>query len=74
MPVRLLTETRLRNYKPEDEKEKLLCDGDGLFFKAMQSRRNTKNFNATWILRYTNPVTKKATRLGLGKYPEISLA
>jgi len=75
MSIRLLTETRLRSYKlPPEAKEKLLSDGDGLCFKVVRSQRNPKNFNATWILRYTNPVTKKATRLGLGKYPEISLA
>ena len=58
MPVRLLTETRLRNYKPTDPKEKLLSDGDGLCFKAKQSLRNANNFNTTWIFRYTDSVTK----------------
>ena len=77
MVAKLLTETKIRNTKPDpSKKEQLLHDGDGLYlrFVRSESKRNTKLHNTTWLLRFTDPVRKTQTRTGLGKYPDISLA
>lgn len=62
-----LTNTEVKQAKPKDKVYKL-SDGGGL-----QLRVKT-NGTKSWLLDYFKPFTKKRTSLGLGAYPEISLA
>ena len=75
MVTKLLTEAKIKSFRlDKDLQEKLLFDGEGLNLRAARSQRITNQVNLSWIFRHTHPVTKKPTRLGLGKYPQISLA
>jgi integrase len=62
-----LTNTEVKQAKPKDKVYKL-SDGGGL-----QLRVKT-NGTKSWLLDYFKPFTKKRTSIGLGAYPEISLA
>ena len=62
-----LTNTQVKQAKA-CEKEFILADGDGLQLKVKPSG------SKTWVLKYSKPFTKKRTNLGLGCYPEVSLA
>ena len=62
-----LTNTEVKQAKPKDKVYKL-SDGAGL-----QLRVKT-NGTKSWLLDYFKPFTKKRTSLGLGAYPEVSLA
>lgn len=62
-----LTDTKVKNAKPKD-KEYTLSDGDGLELRIRPAG------SKRWVLKYYKPFTKKRTNLGLGTYPEISLA
>lgn len=62
-----LSELKLRTAKPL-EKDYVLVDGDGL-----QMRVRT-NGSKLWNFNYYHPVTKKRINMGLGAYPELSLA
>lgn len=62
-----LTNTQVKQAKTTD-KEYTLPDGDGL------QLRIRPNGSKLWVLKYSQPFTKKRTNLGLGKYPDVSLA
>tara|TARA_R110001583_G_scaffold105804_3_gene253838 strand:+ start:94 stop:1332 length:1239 start_codon:yes stop_codon:yes gene_type:complete len=62
-----LTNTEVKQAKPKDKVYKL-SDGGGL------QLRIKPNGTKSWLLDYFKPFTKKRTSLGLGAYPEISLA
>ena len=62
-----LTNTEVKQAKPKDKVYKL-SDGGGL-----QLRVKT-NGTKSWLLDYFKPFTKKRTSIGLGAYPEVSLA
>jgi len=62
-----LTDRQLQVAKPK-EKDYVLSDGDGL-----QLRIRT-NGSRLWNISYQHPSTKKRVNMGLGTYPEISLA
>lgn len=62
-----LTNTQVKLIKACD-KEYILSDGDGLQLKIKSSG------SKTWVFKYSKPFTKKRTNLGLGCYPEVSLA
>jgi integrase len=63
-----LTDTQIKQAKPELNKITKLADGDGLQLLIKPSG------SKIWHLRYTNPVTKNKTTLSLGSYPSVSLA
>jgi hypothetical protein len=50
------------------EKDYVLVDGDGLQMRVRINGSKLWNFN------YYHPVTKKRINMGLGAYPELSLA
>jgi len=62
-----LSELKIKSAKPRD-KDYVLSDGDGL-----QLRVRT-NGSTLWNFNYRHPVTKKRINMGLGTYPEVSLA
>jgi integrase len=62
-----LTNTAVKQTKPK-EKEYTLSDGDGLELRVRPTG------SKRWVIKYYQPFTKKRTNLGLGTYPEISLA
>jgi integrase len=64
----MLTDTRARKLKPED---KPIADGSivGLVLHPGAHAGRGK-----WILRFKSPVTGKRRDMGLGSYPEVSLA
>lgn len=62
-----LTATSVSNAKPND-KEYNLSDGRGLMLRVKTSG------SRFWLLNYSRPVTKKRANLGLGTYPDVSLA
>lgn len=62
-----LTNTEVKQAKPREKVYKL-SDGKGL-----QLRIKT-NGNKSWLLDYVKPHTSKRTSMGLGGYPEVSLA
>jgi integrase len=65
--TRPLTNTEIKQAKPKDKVYKL-SDGKGLQLRVRP------NGNKSWILDYTKPFIKKRSSLGLGGYPEVSLA
>lgn len=65
--VNPLTNTEVKQAKAKDKLYKL-SDGDGL-----QLRVKT-NGSKSWLLDYFKPFTKKRSSLGLGSYPDVSLA
>ena len=62
-----LSELKLKAAKPK-EKDYILVDGDGLQMRVRSNGSRLWNFN------YYHPVTKKRINMGLGAYPELSLA
>jgi len=65
--TRPLTNTEIKNARPR-EKEYNLSDGGGL-----QLRIKPKGARF-WLFNYSRPFSKKRANLGLGTYPEVSLA
>lgn len=65
--IKPLAVTQINNAKPRD-KEYSLADGNGLYLRI------TPNGTKAWIFNYIHPVTKKRKNIGLGKFPEITLA
>lgn len=62
-----LSQTEVKAAKPK-EKEYTLRDGDGLFMRIKV------NGSKLWLFDYYRPITKKRTNMGLGSYPDVSLA
>lgn len=62
-----LTATAVKNAKATG-KQYNLADGQGLYLRV--SPTGSKR----WLFNYAKPYTKKRTNLGLGNYPELSLA
>ena len=62
-----LTDTQVKQAKPKD-KEYTLPDGDGLELRVRPTA------SKRWVFRYQKPFTKQRSNLGLGTYPEVSLA
>lgn len=62
-----LTDTQIKNMKP-GPKDIVLSDGDGLQLRVRTNGSKLWNFN------YYHPTTKKRVNIGIGPYPEISLA
>jgi integrase len=62
-----LSDTQVKQAKSK-EKEYTLADGNGLQLRVRP------NGSKLWILKYSQPYTKKRTNLGLGKYPDVSLS
>lgn len=65
--TRPLTDTEIRQAKPRD-KEYNLADGKNLYLRVTPAGRKY------WILNYYRPGTRKRANIGLGTYPEVSLA
>jgi integrase len=59
--------TQLANLKPK-EKEFNLADGNGLMLRVKPT--GTKS----WLFNYSHPITKKRSNIGIGTYPNTSLA
>jgi integrase len=62
-----LSELKIKAAKPRD-KDYVLSDGDGLQLRVRIIGSKLWNFN------YHHPITKKRINMGLGIYPELSLA
>lgn len=62
-----LNNTEIKRAKARD-KEYNLADGDGLLLRIKPSG------SKLWLLNYSRPFTKKRANIGLGKYPDVSLA
>ncbi|MEZ8025440.1 integrase domain-containing protein [Vibrio sp. 1F255] len=62
-----LTQKHIEHAKPKD-KDYVLSDGDGLQLRVRSNGSRLWNFN------YRHPFTKKRINMGLGPFPEISLA
>lgn len=62
-----LTEAKIKNAKPKDS-DYVMGDGAGL------QMRMRSNGSRLWNFKYYHPITKKRINMGLGTYPEISLA
>ena len=63
-----LTDTQIKQAKPDSKKIVKLADGEGLQLLIKPSG------SKIWHLRYTNPISKSKTTLSFGSYPSISLA
>jgi len=62
-----LTDKQIKAAKPKD-KDYVLSDGDGLQFRIR------KNGTKQWNVNYYHPITGKRINMGLGTYPQLSLA
>lgn len=62
-----LSPTQITSAKPKD-KEYNLSDGDGL------SLRIKPNGSKTWIFNYIHPSSQKRKNIGLGTFPDVTLA
>lgn len=62
-----LSELKIKSAKP-DVKDYVLFDGGGLQMRVRSNGSKLWNFN------YRHPVTKKRINMGLGTFPEVSLA
>lgn len=62
-----LSDRQLKAVKPKD-KDYVLSDGDGLQLRVRI------NGSTLWSFNYRHPVTKIRINMGLGTYPELSLA
>ncbi len=62
-----LSDLKVKAAKPE-EKDYTLTDGNGLQMRVRSNGSKLWNFN------YIHPVTKKRINMGLGTFPEVSLA
>ncbi|PMN03363.1 hypothetical protein BCT41_08690 [Vibrio splendidus] len=56
---------------PENKTELLASDGEGL---SLRVRSGKKGITKNWLFTFTSPLTKKQTKMSLGKYPALSLA
>ena len=65
--IKPLSATQVKNLKSQT-KEFSIGDGDGLFLRIMP------NGTKSWLFNYIHPSTKKRKNIGLGKYPDVSLA
>lgn len=62
-----LSDVKVKAAKPK-EKDYILTDGNGLQMRVRSNGSKLWNFN------YIQPVTKKRVNMGLGTFPEVSLA
>ncbi len=62
-----LSDVKVKAAKPK-EKDYILTDGNGLQMRVRMNGSKLWNFN------YIHPVTKKRINMGLGTFPEVSLA
>lgn len=62
-----LSELKVKSAKPT-EKDYVLFDGGGLQMRVRSNGSKLWNFN------YRHPITKKRINMGLGTFPEVSLA
>lgn len=62
-----LSDLKVKAAKPK-EKDYTLTDGNGLQLRVRINGSRLWNFN------YIHPVTKKRINMGLGTFPEVSLA
>jgi integrase len=62
-----LSDTEIRLAKPRT-KEYNLADGKGLYLRIKPIG------SKLWLFNYTRPITKKRANLGLGSYPDLTLA
>ncbi len=62
-----LSDRQLKGVKPAS-KDYVLTDGDGLQLRVRS------NGSLLWNFNYREPVTKNRINMGLGTYPELSLA
>ena len=62
-----LSDLKIKAAKPKD-KDYTMTDGDGLQLRVRTNGSRLWNFN------YIHPVTKKRINMGLGTFPELSLA
>jgi len=62
-----LSDTQIKAAKAKD-KDYVLSDGDGLQFRVR------KNGSKLWNFNYLHPQSKKRINMGLGTYPDLSLA
>ena len=62
-----LSDVKVKAAKPK-EKDYILTDGNGLQMRVRINGSKLWNFN------YIQPVTKKRINMGLGTFPEVSLA
>ena len=62
-----LSDVKIKAAKPK-EKDYILTDGDGLQMRVRANGSKLWNFN------YIHPVSKKRINMGLGTFPEVSLA
>lgn len=62
-----LSDMKVKAAKPK-EKDYILTDGNGLQMRVRSNGSKLWNFN------YIHPVTKKRVNMGLGTFPEVSLA
>ena len=65
--TRQLSDTEIKRAKPKD-KEYNLADGKGLYLRVKPIG------SKLWLFNYTRPITKKRANIGLGNYPDLSLA
>ena len=67
---RLAAQQPDRVFKSAQPREKayLLTDGQGLALRIQP------NGSKSWLFRYRRPITRKETFIGLGRYPDVSLA
>ncbi|ANS87721.1 Prophage CP4-57 integrase [Vibrio scophthalmi] len=65
--IELLSNQTIKNAKPKD-KEYTLSDGGNLYIRIRP------NGSKNWLFIYTHPITKKRVKLGLGAYPNLTLA
>ncbi|MFK5734852.1 tyrosine-type recombinase/integrase [Pseudomonas urmiensis] len=66
-PATRLTDRQLKAVKVKD-KDYVLSDGDGLQLRVRS------NGSMLWNFNYREPITKSRINMGLGPYPELSLA
>lgn len=66
-PALRLPDRQLKAVKAKD-KDYVLSDGDGLQLRVRS------NGSMLWNFNYREPVTKNRINMGLGTYPELSLA
>lgn len=62
-----LSDLQIKNTNPR-EKEYTLSDGNGLQLRIMP------NGTKSWRQLYQHPLTRKAQKISLGKYPDLSLS
>ncbi|PJC86476.1 integrase [Vibrio sp. HA2012] len=66
--IKPLTPTTIKTKAKPKEKEFSLADGNGLYLRV------TPKGTRSWIFNYIHPITNKRKNIGLGKFPDITLA